>query len=297
MSLDGETPGQQQARLRRERRNAKIQAGGSERLNKITSLSGRPAGDETISRPTSSSNSSSQIPNTISPTKSFAARADDPDEVDISEMAALRQPSEDPSLRSQEDMIRQMLRTQDPLARGTDTAGAGAEDPMMQMMQQMMGGAAGAGGAGGGLPPGLAEMLGGAGVAPQKPAGNADYLWRVVHAVISVLLAFFAISSFTFTGSQLSRTEFLGDDLAPRMFWLFATAQLILQSTRYFVDGGELPRSGMLSKVSAFLPEPYAGYVRVVNRYGIIFSTVRNDAMIIVFVLGCTAWWKGLAAS
>lgn len=38
-----ESPAQKQARLRRERRNAKLQTGGSARLNAITNLSGRPA--------------------------------------------------------------------------------------------------------------------------------------------------------------------------------------------------------------------------------------------------------------
>ena len=38
---DAETPMQKQARLRRERREAKIKAGGSARLEKITNLSGR----------------------------------------------------------------------------------------------------------------------------------------------------------------------------------------------------------------------------------------------------------------
>lgn len=38
-----ESPAQKQARLRRERRDAKIKAGGSARLDKITQLSGRPA--------------------------------------------------------------------------------------------------------------------------------------------------------------------------------------------------------------------------------------------------------------
>lgn len=37
---------QEQARLRRERRNAKIMAGGSARMNKITSMSGRPLAAE-----------------------------------------------------------------------------------------------------------------------------------------------------------------------------------------------------------------------------------------------------------
>lgn len=38
-----ETAAQRQARIRRERREAKIKAGGSARLDKITSVSGRPA--------------------------------------------------------------------------------------------------------------------------------------------------------------------------------------------------------------------------------------------------------------
>ena len=38
-----ESPTQKQARLRRERREAKIKSGGSSRLDKITQLSGRPA--------------------------------------------------------------------------------------------------------------------------------------------------------------------------------------------------------------------------------------------------------------
>jgi hypothetical protein len=42
-SPNEESPAQKQARIRRERREAKIKAGGSARLEKITNLSGRPA--------------------------------------------------------------------------------------------------------------------------------------------------------------------------------------------------------------------------------------------------------------
>ncbi|KAL9035026.1 MAG: hypothetical protein Q9214_006777, partial [Letrouitia sp. 1 TL-2023] len=40
-SSNEESPAQKQARLRREKREAKIKAGGSARLDKITQLSGR----------------------------------------------------------------------------------------------------------------------------------------------------------------------------------------------------------------------------------------------------------------
>ena len=39
---DAESSAQKQARIRRERREAKIKAGGSARLDRITNLSGRP---------------------------------------------------------------------------------------------------------------------------------------------------------------------------------------------------------------------------------------------------------------
>ena len=41
MADEEESPAQRQARIRREKREAKIRAGGSERLDKITRLSGR----------------------------------------------------------------------------------------------------------------------------------------------------------------------------------------------------------------------------------------------------------------
>ena len=51
---DTESPAQRSARLRREKRNAKIQAEGSDRLARITQLSGRPAPapEERMSHPT-----------------------------------------------------------------------------------------------------------------------------------------------------------------------------------------------------------------------------------------------------
>jgi len=57
MSTPDESPAQRAARLRRERREAKIKEGGSARLDKITSLSGRTpqAGTKGICRALKSS--------------------------------------------------------------------------------------------------------------------------------------------------------------------------------------------------------------------------------------------------
>jgi hypothetical protein len=45
--------------------------------------------------------------------------------------------------------------------------------------------------------------------------------------------------------------------------------------------------------VAGILPAPYSGYVRTVGRYSVIYSTVVSDAMVVVFVLGATSWWRG----
>ena len=76
-------------------------------------------------------------------------------------------------------------------------------------------------------------------------------------------------------------------------FYLFATFEVVLQSSRYFIERGQLQGSGILSTVAGILPAPYSGYVRTVGRYSVIYSTVVSDAMVVVFVLGATSWWRG----
>jgi hypothetical protein len=175
------------------------------------------------------------------------------------------------------------------------------QDPMMQMLQQMMGGIPGgpgrqgaAGGGAGGLPPGLAEMLGGAGAAQAAPALSSTYIWKIVHFLAAFSLAIYITMTIPFTGSKADR--FLDPSLREqnvRLFWYFATAELGLQSTRYFLEQGQEPQGGIIATVAGFLPMPYRGYLQLIMRYSSIYTTIVQDAMVILFVLGCVAWWKG----
>jgi len=189
-----------------------------------------------------------------------------------------------------------------------DTPGQGqpasvAEDPIMAMMQQMMGGAGGPNGVG--IPSGLASMLngggGGGGVFPGQSPVALDpkaQIWRILHAVCALLLGLYTISSVTFSGSKVAR-DYADITVSPppRLFWMFATMELVLQSTRFFLDGGHLPPSGILGTVGQFLPEPYAGYVRIFARYSVYYTALVADVSLVVFVLGVTAWWKGAVAA
>jgi hypothetical protein len=196
---------------------------------------------------------------------------------------------------------------------GTDPA----QDPMMQMLQQMMGGGMpGAGaptgsGQPGDLPPGLANMFSAMqGGAQQEPSPNESsaWIWRIVHSLFSLGLAIFIVSQTPFTGSKLARTspsiakeDWTLDSQATetfrRFFYMFATFEVLMQSTRYFLEKGRLQGSGILNTIGQVLPEPYAGYVRVVGRYSVIYSTVVSDAMVVIFVLGAACYWKGSVVS
>lgn len=177
-----------------------------------------------------------------------------------------------------------------------------ADDPIMKMMQQMLGGMPGEGP--GGMPsfPGMPPM----GLPGQNSAAPADpyaYLWRIVHAVFALSLGLYIAATTPFTGTKLSRemsafanstSSVAWHESGIRFFYIFATAEVLLQTSRFFVEKGRPGQGGILGMVMGFLPEPWKGYLALVMRYSRIWTTVSADAMVCVFVLGVVAWWKGV---
>ncbi|KXT16860.1 hypothetical protein AC579_6822 [Pseudocercospora musae] len=288
-----ETPNQRQARLRREKRQKKMLEQGGDRLAKIKALNGGVAPpDEVLGGPIKAPEP--------------ASMADDPEEVDISQnnsFAATPTTGRPPDNPLAAAML-QMEQERQAQGEGAN------DDPMMKMMQQMMGSM------GGGdpndpasqqdLPPMLKAMMGAAGAGanqePTEPATSSAYIWRIVHAIFAFGLATYICLSSTFNGTKLARsqnvyTEESGYGLGPRLFIIFTSVELVLQSTRYFVEKGQLQGGGILATVanSGFIPEPYANYIRVLGRYLTIARTIFVDVMLIIFVLGCMAWWQGMA--
>ena len=294
-----ESPAQKQARLRRERRAAKINAGGSSRLEKITNLSGRPP-PEPIAP--SSPPETARSPSTSS-------HANDPDEVDISDHPYTPRANNNGGYTEAD--IRQLLRSAPPGEQqqqspfGQRQGGpAGDEDPMMRMLQQMLGGAGGApgpGGGDGGLPPALAAMMGahggggqGQGQEMSGPERKGRDIWKMIHAVMALTLGIYIVWTAPFRGSQLARVEVVtGEAAVQNFFWLFATAELLLQSTKFFLEGGKTAPVGMMGMVLGMLPEPFRMYASLVVRYSGIFTQLIADALTVVFVLGVVAWWRG----
>ncbi|ROV95102.1 hypothetical protein VSDG_05789 [Cytospora chrysosperma] len=298
----------EQARLRKERREAKIKAGGSARLNKITGLGGG------LQRAFSS--------------EASAEQHGDPDEVDISQhyyqpQTANRAPSPfpagaggiaDPSNMS-EDQLRQMMLGFDPSMAGGGPGGPDGEDPMMKMLTQMLGpgavppnfgGANGAGAANpfaGGANP-FAAM--GGMQPPQQAAAPDTYaaMWRLLHFVLAAGLGLYMALLTSFGGSKIEREraafaaatagEGEGEDVLRRyFFWTFGTAETILLTTRFLLEGRRGAPPGILGTVLGFLPEGrMKSMVGTGLKYSRIFSTVRSDILVCVFVLGICSWLR-----
>ncbi|KAF2749003.1 hypothetical protein M011DRAFT_524965 [Sporormia fimetaria CBS 119925] len=302
-----ESPAQQKARLRRERMAAKLQSGGASRLQAISALQGgtyRDVDKDVPAKP-SPSVTASEPAGTATP---------DPEEIDIS--AHHYTPASQPRLPSP------FAYNAPPFSEAGPTPDP-SQDPMMAMLQQMMGPGAGSIPGLSGFPgqpsqPGQAgqpddlmagllnAMQGGAARQP-PPDQSFAWLWRLIHAVFSLGLAIYMVLQTPFTGSKLSRSNSESEadwtldtptnETFRHFFVLFATFELVMQSSRYFLEKGQAQGSGMLSLIARYLPEPYGRYARLVGRYSVIFSTVASDALVVVFVLGAASWWNGNIAT
>ncbi|PKX92667.1 uncharacterized protein P174DRAFT_442535 [Aspergillus novofumigatus IBT 16806] len=257
MSSTEESPAQRAARLRRERREAKIREGGAARLDKITSLSGRApqsAREESFSAPSLSPSPSPQPPAPVS----------------VPETGAPRQTQPAP------EYIRALLRQNAPPAaqEGPD------EDPTMKLLNSLMAGGMpgldqGAGGGGGdgagpgvsqaelasalGLPPFVSSMLGAATRPKTDEEKREIWTWKVLHVLFSVVMgAYFLVvisASVATYGSQPPPPA-----RARNPFVLFTTGEM----------GRGLAGPGMWIQ---------------------LFRDVIQDGSIVLFLLGMSAWW------
>lgn len=159
----------------------------------------------------------------------------------------------------------------------------------------------------GGLPPGLAAMLGAVGatrpeqeigLGGEQPSNRSGYAWTIVHALSALALGIYMVFTTAFDGARFSQRDdsgVTGTEVGIRFFWAFATAQLVLQSTRYFLerDRGPARGGGWMNMVVGVFPEPWRSRALLLSRYSVIYSTIVQDAMVVVFVLGSVAWWDG----
>lgn len=198
---------------------------------------------------------------------------------------------------------------------GEAGSGPDPDDPMMKMLSQMM---AGAGGGPGGAQNPFAAMAGGPQQQQQQqqpaPDTTTAAIWRVLHFLVAAGLGLYIALLTQFTGTKVARERSAfaaysatgdaqdgvgvgganAEDLRRYFFWAFATAESILLTSRFFLDKSARGPSGMVATVLGFVPESKWKSL-VVNgmQYVQIFSTVRMDMLVCVFVLGVCSLVKG----
>ncbi|OCT44238.1 hypothetical protein CLCR_00662 [Cladophialophora carrionii] len=267
-----ETPAQRQARIRRQKREAKITGTAAERLDKITRLSGRTPESMRNESPASTPPATSTPPPQTAPSPATATSSLTPDQVN-----------------AQEEYLRSILRQPLPQEGQGQTQ---QEDPMLKMLQAMMGGMDGASdpsapdGMGAmpglspddiskatGLPPFLTNMVMGNQKAPPSPAEiQATRIWKLVHVVFAILAGLYLV--FNIHKSMQTYGE---NPPAPATFQnpfiVFLTGELLLQSARVLTKGGS-GKSGIGLWIQ-------------------MGKELFGDGMIMVFGLGLAAWVKG----
>ncbi|KAI9373805.1 hypothetical protein BJX61DRAFT_541372 [Aspergillus egyptiacus] len=295
MSTTEESPAQRAARLRRERREAKIKEGGAARLDKITSLSGR-----TPSRDREEASASPSLPPTVIPSPSPEPRAT-PYQAQQTSMQSPPPPSVEEAnpdtLREQQEALRALLRQPTPSDSQQDTE----EDPTLKLMNALMGGmadanpAAGAGsgagpgagsngtaapGPGGlspelmaslGLPPWMCSMLGAATQKESEEQKKTVLMWKVLHIVFSfavgIYLVFLTSSSVSTYGKQPPPPA-----TAQNPFLFFTTGEVVLGGARALMRNND--------RVSG----PFL-YVKLLRDF-------IQDGSIVLFLFGMGAWWN-----
>jgi GET complex subunit GET2 len=291
-----ETPAQKSARIRRQKREAKINANAQERLDKITKLSGRtPESSQSLcSRIWSDANSSivrNEAPSPLSGTATPpAGMASTQSPAPPPPMAASNTQTLSPEqARLQEEYLRALMRGPGPQADGQGQAqnASTQDDPMMQMLNSMMSGMGGAGDPNNpdampfnpdelakqsGLPSWATSMMFGSQKAPPTPAEERSLRqWKVVHVIVAVLSGVYTL----FIMDKSLQTYGAEPPAPPTFqnpFVVFLMAQLALQSARILTAGQTGKRGPGL-------------YYQMLKEFA-------GDGAIIVFMVGLATWWK-----
>lgn len=144
---------------------------------------------------------------------------------------------------------------------------------------------------------------------PVKP----EFFWEAVHIVVFTVLTVFAAVYISKTDSLETPSGYnlvnadaeLVEDSVPTdgsanadnlvdvslpsfrfLGWIFSTAELLLQSSRFLIEKGAPPANAFFLVVANNVPRPYDRFVYQVARYGQMGMVVLQDFCLVVFVAG-----------
>ncbi|KAK9479264.1 hypothetical protein V1514DRAFT_351591 [Lipomyces japonicus] len=285
---------EEKARIRRERREARILAGGTSRLNKITNVAhgGEAPTYKQHVVPTHHLSSFDDPPE-VAPSESIDKFSDNPLIQILNQQQQQYQQSQlagaDPF--GLDDPIQDIFKR--ALAGNNSQPNAGLDEPGFDLFAQLM---QNIGSGSGGVPPsfqtgGAADNSGNQTSTTEPASKDNSIFWRFAHSSAIIFLAVYIFVYVNIDGTQLTRLE--TNQKARPLFWYFATVETALQSGRYFFEQGRAP-TNTIAKFAGYLPPPYSSYLILAARYLQFFTNIFTDFSLFVFLLGIIAWVKGL---
>lgn len=287
-------------RQRREARAAKILNRGNDRLNKITQLQRggepqktpppEPQPDKKVYQspsyprtPRESTPTLQTAPSHASATANFIGE-DDPPEIDVSTLP-------------QDPMFNNLLSQLGPPL-GDQGGQPFAMPPGMDN-----------------LPPGLANLFGGAGATaqPVAPPDTTLKWWNILHLVAMLGVAFYALYLERIKeGSEgfVSRWAVLrtarphrlsvfddADDIVGMIpiVYYFLSIEVVLQTARILYQRGKPIPGSFIATIAANCSPPISTILNSIARYNIVLTSFLNDLAVLIFVIGLTvaiSSWK-----
>ncbi|RMZ76197.1 hypothetical protein DV737_g4934, partial [Chaetothyriales sp. CBS 132003] len=310
MSESEETPAQRQARIRRQKREAKINANAQERLDKITQLSGRTPESgmsrQNLAKATGTDKTNSIIvrrdtpastPGEATPTTSVSQG---PSPLPTPGPAQSQDSNDGQQGEIEQQFLRALLQGAEPGAgagAGDNNAGPqgqpqpgflDSDDPIRKMLGSMMG----ASGVDGdpnvppninfspddiaqatGLPSFLTKaFMGGQATPPTAEEARSTAVWRILHLIFALLAGIYLVFSIAHATAAFGENP-----PAPATFLnpfsVFVIGEVVLHTSRILLAG---PSGKSGPRLWLQMTKDFA-----------------SDGALSVFLLGLASWWKG----
>ncbi|VVT50416.1 uncharacterized protein SAPINGB_P002752 [Magnusiomyces paraingens] len=148
---------------------------------------------------------------------------------------------------------------------------------------------------------------------PSPKSSRTDLLWTALHFVVFSVLAITSGLVFSqrrqFTELDIVRIneyydpsfEYLAPPadnaldsaseappnlIPPKLLWYFSTLELVLQTSRFFIERGAPPADSKLTKFASYLPHPFNTYLYTGARYARMVKTIVQDFCLLLFIGG-----------
>lgn len=106
--------------------------------------------------------------------------------------------------------------------------------------------------------------------APKTLSWKRDFIWPLIHLILCVCLGLYTVRW----------------DSGSGLVWQFCSMELMLHSGRFVIERGASPSRNIVTTIAGYLPDPFRTYLLTTARYLHIGKSVVQDLCIVLFIIG-----------